>query len=90
LGRPGAGATARGARGATTAAGEGRTRAWGARAQLAPPATAAAAAGVGVKGHQGWGNGGERGATAREGEGRVREALHGRENEETKKPYAQQ
>jgi hypothetical protein len=78
--RPGAGMAARSARDAATAAGEGRARAWGAGARLAPPA---AAIGEGEKGRHGRGNKGGRGATAGEGEGRVREALHGRENEET-------
>jgi hypothetical protein len=59
----------------------GRARGRGAREP--PPATAAAGRG---KGRHGRGIGGGRGATAREGEERVREALHGRENEETKKP----
>jgi hypothetical protein len=55
----------------------------GAGARLAPPAIAA---GEGEKGRHGRENRGGRGATAEEGEGGVREALHGRENEETEKP----
>ena len=85
LGRPGVGAAARGARGAATAAGEGcaRTREHG---------NAGATAGHrrrrrgGRKAPSRRGNGGGRGAATGEGEGRVGEALHGRENEETKKP----
>jgi hypothetical protein len=64
LGRPGASAAARSARGAATAAGKGRES-----------ATAAA-------GHR-HRRGGGRGAAVGEGEERVGEALHGRENEET-------
>jgi hypothetical protein len=79
LGRSGAGAAARGARGATTTAREGRARArergWH-RRPLPPPS------GTRKRGA----TGGEmegRGATAGEGAGRVREALHGRENKES-------
>jgi hypothetical protein len=70
LGQLGACVAARGARGVATATGRG-ARAWGAGARVPPPATA----GEGKR----WG----RGAAAGEGEGRVGEALHRRENEET-------
>jgi hypothetical protein len=47
---------------------------------------AGAAAAAEKKGTSPRGNGGGRGAASREGEGREREALHGRENREMKKP----
>jgi hypothetical protein len=80
LGRPEVGAAARGARGAATAPGEGCARAWGAGAR-APPSATAATAGEGKRGVAGRRNGGGRAAAARESEGRVGDALHGRENE---------
>jgi hypothetical protein len=84
LGRPGVGAAARGARGATTAAGEGCARVWSAGAR-APPSATAATAGERERAPPERGNRGGRGAAAGEGEGRMGDALHGRENEETKK-----
>jgi hypothetical protein len=79
----GAGAAARGTRGAALAAGEGRACGaleHGRRRRPPPPPP-----GRGKGAPPGRGNGGGRGAAAGEGEGRVGEALHGRENEETKK-----
>jgi hypothetical protein len=84
-GRPGAGAAAPGARGAATAAGEGCARAREHGTRAPPPATVAAA-GEGERGAVEEGKRRGRGAATGEGEGRVGEALHGRENEETKKP----
>jgi hypothetical protein len=79
LGRPGW-ARPHGARGARPPLRGGVRAGVGARA---PPSATAATAGRGKGTPSGRGNGGGRGAAAREGEGRVREALHGRENEET-------
>jgi hypothetical protein len=81
----GVGAAARGARGATTAAGEGCARAWGAGVRARPSATAATAV-EGERGAAGEGKRRGRGAATGEGERRVREALHGRENEERRNP----
>jgi hypothetical protein len=85
LGQPGVGAAAWGARGAATAAREGCARAWvreRERRRRPPPPPP----GRGKGAPPGRGNGGGRGAATGEGERRVGEALHGRENEETKKP----
>ena len=85
LGRPGVGAAARaqGARPPLPERGACRrgTRERECHRRPPPPPP-----GRGKGAPPGRGNGGGRGAATGEGEGRVGEALHGRENEETKKP----
>jgi hypothetical protein len=56
------------------------------RRELARAWGMGAAAGDGERGAAGEGKWRQEGRRCREGEVRVREALHGRENEETKKP----
>jgi hypothetical protein len=73
---------ARGVRGRTGREGRGHRCRGGARAGVGRGSTSAAA-GEGERGATGEGKWWGRGAAAGEGEGRVGEALHGRENEET-------
>jgi hypothetical protein len=85
LGRPGW-ARPHGARGARPPLPGRGARGRGSTGTRAPPPATAAAAGEGERGAVEEGKRRGRGAATGEGEGRVGEALHGRENEETKKP----